>query len=424
MTSKPTLKHPPIPTEDLIRIAQQTGTPCYVYAVPRIQQQVNALKATLEGLPYKLLYAIKANYHPAILQLLHQEGIGFDAVSPTELLLTQHIGASAEQVLFSPNFMTDQEMHLAHRTGVLLNIGELSRLERYGQAYPGSEVCVRLNPQVGAGHHKHVITAGTEAKFGIPLSQLPDLLQLARRYNLRIIGLHQHIGSGFMTVDAFIQAVKQLLNQADRFPDLTFLNFGGGLGIPYHPSEAPFPLEELRQRLHPLLQGFLAEQKRPLTFWFEPGRFFVAESGILLVQVTALKKTEQYLFAGTDSGFNHLIRPVLYQAYHAVFNLSNPTGRLRTYHLVGNVCESGDILAPNRPIQEIREGDYLAILDTGAYGMSMASLYNLRPLPAEVLYYTPAHQVLIRPHQTPEDLAQEIMRLLPNSSPHTHQAQL
>lgn len=379
------LKTPPRP-DVLLAIAERIGTPTYVYFADIIRDRIRVLREMTAPVGARLLYAMKANGHPAILTLMRDEGLGIDAVSPAELLLALRVGFDPDRILFSANNMTDDEMHFAHGQGVLLNVGELSRLRRFGEAYPGSRVCVRLNPRIGAGHHRHVITAGPESKFGIPVEAAPEILDVLRRHRLRLEGLHQHIGSGIRDTGTLWKAIEVLLEASGRFPKVEFLNLGGGLGVPYRPDETGMDFENFPEHIVEPLLRFRERSGDGPAIWFEPGRFLTAESGVLLVRTNTVKANPERTFAGVDSGMTHLIRPALYGSYHAVYNLSNPEGPLRPYDLVGNICESGDRFAQDRPIQEIREGDVLAILDAGAYGMSMASpAYNLRPVPAEVL---------------------------------------
>lgn len=379
------IKTPPRP-DLLLRIADRVGTPTYVYFADTIRERIRVLRERTERLDAHLLYAMKANAHPAILELMFDEGLGIDAVSPAELLLALRVGFAPERILFSANNMTDDEMHFAHHQGVLLNVGELSRLDRYGSAHPGSRVCVRLNPRIGAGHHDHVITAGPESKFGIPVEAAGEIVRIIERHGLRLVGLHQHIGSGILDTGTLWSAIRVLLEAVRQFPPVEFVNLGGGLGVPYRPGETGLDFENFDARIVEPLGEFLAGLDPRPAAWFEPGRFLTAESGVLLVRVNTVKKNPERTFAGVDSGMTHLIRPALYGSYHGVFNLSNPEGDPGTYDVVGNICETGDRFARDRVVQEIREGDVLAILDAGAYGMSMAtSAYNLRPVPAEVL---------------------------------------
>ena len=397
-------------TEYLLRAAHQFGTPTYVYVESTIRHQCAALQDFVAPLPNRLLYAMKANAQPAILRIMRSEGFGIDAVSPGELALALRVGFAPSDILFSANNMTDEEMDEAHNRGALLNIGELSRLEKYGQAFPGSAVCVRLNPQIGAGHHEHVVTAGARSKFGIPVNEVPAIQAIARRYRLDVRGLHQHIGSGILDARSFWLAIRVLLSTAGAFPDLQFLNVGGGLGIPYRPEDPRITLEAFREAIAEPLLAF--KERHPadsLTFWFEPGRFLVAEAGVLLTRVNTLKQTREHTFAGTDSGMSHLLRPAMYGAHHEIRNLSNPHGGVRPYDVTGNICESADLFARGRPLPEIREGDILAVLDVGAYGMSMASTYNLRPLPAEVLLGTDGTLHLVRPRLTSQALAEALL---------------
>ena len=394
----------------LLEAAEQFGTPTYVYAEETIRRQCRRLREHLNGLPAKLLYAMKANTSPAVLRIIRDEGFGLDAVSPAELELALRLGFAPEDVLFSANNMTDEEMHRVHESGALLNIGELSRLEAYGKAYPGADVCVRLNPKIGAGHHEHVITAGKQSKFGIPVEQAADVRRMAQAHGLRIVGLHQHIGSGILDGARLWEATAVLLEAAMGFPDVRFVNVGGGLGIPYRPDEHPLEAANVQATVAEPLRAFAREHLGPdVRFWFEPGRYLVAEAGALLVRVNTLKTAYGRVYAGTDSGMGHLVRPTVYGSYHAISNLSNPNGPLRTYDVTGNICESGDVLAKERPVQEIREGDVLAILDAGAYGMAMASEYNLRPLPAEVLITPEGALHLTRRRLSPAELVDRLL---------------
>ena len=391
--------------------AAQFGTPTYVYESAVIDRQIARLQGLFSGLPVDLLYAMKANSIPAIMQRLIDAGIGIDAVSPTELLLALHLGADPNQILYSANNMEDAEMHLAHEHGVLLNIGELSRLARYGDAYPGARVSIRLNPQIGAGHHEHVITAGVKSKFGIPVQDWDAVARVIDTYHLRLVGLHQHIGSGVQEATTMWDAMQVLLEVARTHAELEFINFGGGFGIPYHAGASGLDLDGLRNQLHDALLQYKADHpSEALRFRFEPGRYFVAEAGTLLVEVNSVKQANGRTWVGTNSGFNHLIRPSMYGAHHEVYNLSNPSGSTASYYVVGNVCESGDIFARDRALQEIREGDILAILDAGAYGSSMASLYNLRSLPAEVLASGDGSFTLLRPRQRPTEILDTWLR--------------
>ena len=395
--------------QQLLHVAGEYGTPTYVYFEDIIRRQCRRLRELYDGLPARLLYAMKANSSPRILQIIRDEGLGIETVSPAELILARRLGFDVDKMLFSANNMTDEEMTRAHEIGVLLNIGELSRLERYGRAFPGSEVCVRLNPQVGAGHHEHVITAGSRSKFGIPVDDAGEVRQILDRHGLKLVGLHQHIGSGILNVEDFRKAISVLIEAAPSFPDIRFINFGGGLGIPYGPDDAPLNRERFRSQIHPLLHDFRSGRFAEVEYLFEPGRYIVAESGILLAEANTVKPANGRVFVGMDTGMGQLMRPSLYDAYHEIANVTRPDGEMMPYDVTGNICESSDIFARDREIAEVSEGDLLAIQDAGAYGMSMASTYNLRPLPAEVLVTSGGQIELIRRRLTDEELVDELL---------------
>jgi len=389
------------PYPDLLRqIASTHGTPTYVYFEQIIRDRIVALTSHLESLPLQLLYAMKANHSIPVMKRILKQGLGIDAVSPAELLLALKMGFPVEKILFSANNMTDDEMHFAKRHGVILNVGELSRLEKLGRTYPGSSACIRLNPQIGAGHHKHVITAGTESKFGIPVEQIEEIHAIANRYDLHIRGLHQHIGSGILDTDTLWKAINVMLHASQSFTRLEFINMGGGLGVPYKAQETGIPMDEFESKIVRPLKAFIKNHPaQNLQIWFEPGRYFTAESGVLLATVNTIKETEKITFAGVDSGMNHLVRPAMYGAFHEVVNLSNPDGALCKYDVVGNICESADFFAKERMIPELREGDVVAVLDSGAYGISMANHYNMRSLPAEV--FVPIDEARLDNNGTP-----------------------
>ena len=395
--------------QQLIQVAEEYGTPTYVYFEDIVRRQCRQLRELYDGLPARLLYAMKANSSPRILKIIREEGLGVETVSPAELILARHLGFEVDRILFSANNMTDEEMTQAHEMGVLLNIGELSRLERYGRAFPGSPVCVRLNPQVGAGHHEHVITAGSLSKFGIPVDDAQEVKRILERHNLRLVGLHQHIGSGILDVDDFRKAITVLIDAAPAFPDIRFINFGGGLGIPYGPEDEPLNRNRFREQIHPLLQEFRTGRFDSVEYWFEPGRYLVAESGVLLAEVNTVKNANGRVFVGMDTGMGQLMRPSLYNAYHGIVNVTRPDGRPVPYDVTGNICESGDLFGRDREIAEVQEGDLLAIQDVGAYGMSMASTYNLRPLPAEVMVTTDGSIELMRRRLSFRELVEQIL---------------
>ena len=338
-----------------------------------------------------------------ILKILKDLGAGIDAVSPGEVYLALKAGFSPNKILFTGNNVTDEEMKFVKKHDVLINIDSLSQLKRYGKNYPNSEISVRINPNVGAGHHPHVITGGPKSKFGIYYSRRDEIKRIASHYKLKIVGLHMHIGSGILKPEPFLSGTESLLNTAKGFCDLEFIDIGGGLGIQYNSQEKPIDLKNFGQKLSKIFDSY-AKTHGKVALRLEPGRYLVAGSGILLTRVNTVKKTPYRTFIGTDTGFNHLIRPILYGAHHEII-VANKAGQERTQKVdvCGNVCESGDFFARDRIMPEIDEGDLLAIMDVGAYGFSMSSNYNFRPRPAEVLVSSNKVKI-IRRRKTVEDM--------------------
>ncbi len=386
---------------NLLTLAEQYGTPLYVYDAHSIRHQYRELASSIPRAT--ILYAMKANSHPAILEILRQEGAHIDAVSPAEVLLAKRVGFTPEQILFTGTMTGADEMIRVHDESVLLNIGSLSELERYADQYPESDICLRFNPDIVTGHHDHVKTAGRHSKFGIALKDAKTAARVAKEYALHVIGLHEHAGSGIENAEDMQAGIEALLSVAHHFPELRFVDFGGGFPIPYKPGQSKIEWKGLADFI---------DRKVPKTLavYLEPGRYLVAEAGVLLVQATTLKQNSGTTFVGVDSGFSHLIRPVLYGAYHHIVNLSHPEGTPQVYDVVGNICETGDFFARGRSIPEVWEGDILAICDVGAYGYSMGSTYNLRPLPAEVLVDGDKVRV-ITPRKTAGQLVDEMMKL-------------
>jgi len=291
-----------------------------------------------------------------------------------------------ENILFTGNNITDEEMDFVAERRVLINVDSLPRLEKLGMKYPGSKISVRINPDVGAGHHDHCITGGPKSKFGIWYSEVEGVKRIAESYKLKIIGIHEHIGSQILEVDKFLTAMEVLLRVAPNFPDLHFIDFGGGLGVPYKPEEDKLAIKELGQKMSDHFKNFCQKYGRTLALIIEPGRYLVAESGSLLVRVNTIKRNpDGRVFVGVDSGSGQLVRPMMYGSFHPVTNISNPNGEKEIVDIVGNICESGDKFAEEREIQEAREGDLILIGVAGAYGFSMSSNYNMRPKPPEVL---------------------------------------
>lgn len=405
-------------TSEAKNLLNQFGSPLYVYNEQIIRQRCRELKhAFSDWKKTRFHYAIKANSNLHILKIICEEGFCVDAVSIYEAELAFLAGFTKEQILFTVNNMSDEEMHFAHNKGILLNIDSLSRLEKYGTAYPRSSVCIRMTPEVTAGHHTKVQTGYKESKFGILFEEVSQVKEIAKKHKLKIVGLHEHTGSGIKDMTVTLRSMKGLMNAAYQFPELQFLDFGGGFSIPYKPEEKRFDLTSFGKKTTKLFAAFSKKIGKELVSVFEPGRYCAAEAGILLCRVTTIKERGKKAIIGVDTGFNHLIRPVMYDSYHHIVNLSNneknrehkSNKKQKKYDLYGNICESGDCFGKERMLSEVREGDILAILDTGAYGFSMASQYNSRPLPAEILLNN-EKPILIRKRQTFGDIVRNTVK--------------
>ena len=380
-------------------LARKFGTPLYVYDEETIRSKVKVLSESLNYRPFRIYYAAKANTNLSILKLINQEGseiVGIDAVSPGEIESALNSGFKPQQIIFTSTSVTDEEMKFAISKKVLVNCDSLSQLERYGKLNPNSKVCFRVNPDVGAGHHGHVITGGPESKFGVWVDDVAKAFDIAAKYHLKIVGIHEHIGSGILETGKFLAAMNVLLSivsrNKDKLKDLEFVDFGGGIGVPYRPDQKPINFNEFGTAVSNLFTDFCKSFGKKLTLAIEPGRFLVAESGILLCTVNTLKQTPSHKFVGVDTGFNHLIRPMAYGSYHPIIVVDNCNSNAKEKVAVcGNICESGDVFTRDeagivdRELPPVKEGDVLAILVAGAYGFSMASTYNTRPRPAEVL---------------------------------------
>ena len=383
--------------EALLKAAGTYGTPVYVYDKSTIVSRCKALSDAISYSKKKLLYAMKANSNQAVVRTILGAGFGLDCVSLGEVAFAMQLGAG--QLLYTNNNVSDAEFNavvkLAQDTGrIWINCDSLQRLNDLPR---GSSCFVRVNGPIGGGHHGHVITCGPESKFGIPWEQVPEILQTAASRGLKLIGVHQHIGSGIREVEKFGEAMDILLSvlRKHKLPDLEFVNFGGGIGVPYRPTEAPIDLKAFGAMLSSRFSAFCQEAGKELTLVLEPGRFPVAESGYLVARVNTIKETPyDKTFAGVDTGFNHLVRPTMYGSYHHITNLSHFDAAKHPYYVAGNICESGDIFtrgtgddnpAGSREISEIHRGDLIAIHNAGAYGYVMASEYNMRPRPPEAM---------------------------------------
>ena len=389
--------------KDLLQLADQFGSPLYVYDAEKIQSQYNRLtKAFSKVENLRVNYAMKALSNVAILQLLKNMGSGLDTVSIQEVQLGLHAGYEPERIFFTPNGVSLEEIEEVAAMGVQINIDNLSILEQFGTKHPHIPVCIRINPHVMAGGNANISVGHIDSKFGISIHQLPHLLRIIENTKMHINGIHMHTGSDILDVEVFLYAAEILFETAKNFPELDFIDFGSGFKVPYKKGDIETNVEEFGRKLTKRFLAFEKEYGRPLTLAFEPGKFLVSEAGYFLAKVNVVKQTTSTVFAGIDSGFNHLIRPMLYGSQHHIENISNPKGKERYYSVVGYICET-DTFASNRRITEIHEGDILCFRNAGAYCFSMASNYNSRLKPAEVLWKD-GKAYLIRERETFDDI--------------------
>ena len=389
--------------KDLVQLAEQFGSPLYVYDADKIKSQYKRLTNAFSKVEkLRINYAMKALSNVAILQLLREMGSCLDAVSIQEVQLGLYAGYSPEQIFFTPNGVSLEEIEEVSAMGVQINIDNLSILEQFGTKYPNVPVCIRINPHVMAGGNTNISVGHIDSKFGISIHQLPHLLRIVENTKMHIVGIHMHTGSDILDIEVFLYAAEILFDVAKNFKELEFLDFGSGFKVPYKKDDIETDIEELGKKLSKRFNSFCAEYGKDLTLIFEPGKFLVSEAGYFLAKVNVVKQTTSTVFAGIDSGFNHLIRPMFYGSQHHIENISHPKGKERFYSVVGYICET-DTFANNRRISEINEGDILSFRNAGAYCFSMASNYNSRYKPAEVLWQN-GRGYLIRERESFEDL--------------------
>ena len=388
---------------DLLAIASEFGNPLYVYDAAKIASQYQRLTSAFSSIgDLRINYAAKALSNVSILKLMRQSGSGLDTVSIQEVQLGLAAGFEPQAIIYTPNGVSLKEIEEVAKMGVQINIDNLSLLEQFGTRHPKTPVCIRINPHVMAGGNSNISVGHIDSKFGISIHQIPHLLRIVENTAMNINGIHMHTGSDILDIDVFLHAAEILFDTAKHFKNLEFLDFGSGFKVPYQQYDIETNIEELGEKLSKRFIDFCKEYGRDLQLIFEPGKFLVSQAGHFVTQVNVVKQTTSTVFAQVDSGFNHLIRPMLYGSYHHIENLSNPKGKERFYSVVGYICET-DTFGSNRKIAEITEGDLLVFRNCGAYCFSMASNYNSRYRPAEVLWYEgKAH--LIRKRETFEDI--------------------
>ena len=390
-------------SQDLVKLAEEFGSPLYVYDAEKIKSQYNRLSNAFSKVPrLRINYAVKALTNIAVLQLLKTIGSNLDTVSIQEVKLGLYAGFNPDQIIYTPNGVSFEEIEEAANLGVQINIDNLSILEHFGTKHPKIPVCIRINPHVMAGGNSNISVGHIDSKFGISIHQMPHILRIVENTKMHINGIHMHTGSDILDIEVFLYAAEILFEAANNFKELDFLDFGSGFKVPYNKGDIETNIEELGKKLTKRFLAFETSYGRELTLAFEPGKFLVSEAGYFLAKVNVVKQTTSTVFAGIDSGFNHLIRPMLYGSQHYIENISNPKGKERFYTVVGYICET-DTFANNRRIAEIKEGDLLCFRNAGAYCFSMSSNYNSRYKPAEVLWKD-GKGSLIRTRETFEDL--------------------
>lgn len=393
---------------DPLALSEKYGTPLYVYSEKILRQRCRDLKGLIQYPKFVVDYSAKANSNLAFLQIVKSEGLEVDAMSPGEIYIERMAGFAPKEIFYICNNVSKEEMLYAIREGVVVSVDSLSQLKLYGQLNPGGEIAIRFNPGVGVGHHEKVVTAGKKTKFGVDPEFIPQVKEILTQYGLTLIGINQHIGSLFMDGEKFVQSIDSLLEIAKQFENLQFIDMGGGFGIPYKKEEnqPSLDLADLGKRMEEAISRFVLEYGKEVTFRIEPGRYISAECCVLLGTVNAIKHNHTNKFVGTDIGFNVLQRPIMYDSYHGIeiYRKSNQISeKMEQVTIVGNICESGDILAKDRLLPELFENDVIGVLDAGAYGQVMSSNYNNRLRPAEVLIRENGEIILIRERDTLED---------------------
>jgi diaminopimelate decarboxylase len=388
---------------EVTKLAQRFGTPLYVYDGAKIVAQIQRLKNAFSGTRARVKYAAKALTNISILKLVRSAGAEIEVVSPQEGQLALTAGFLPSEITFTPSGVHFSEIEQAIAAGFSVNIDNLSSLQKFGEKYGSEHGCgIRLNPHIMAGGNLKISTGHSNSKFGISIQQLPEIVSIVKKYNITVKGLHIHTGSDITDANVFLQMAEILFNAAKQFDKLKFIDFGSGFKVAYKEGDKTTDIEELGQKLTAAFNSYCQQYGRELELWIEPGKFVVSEAGTFLVQANVVKSTPTVTFVGVNSGLNHLIRPMMYDSYHHIINVSNPAGQEKTYNIVGYICET-DTFAADRPLNEVREGDILAMKNGGAYGFSMASNYNSRLKPAEILIIN-GQARLIRERESMEDI--------------------
>ena len=390
-------------TNLLLKIAGEFGTPTYVYDSEKIKSQYLRLKNAFKKVKdLQINYAVKASSNISILRFLNSLGSGIDAVSIQEVKLALSCGFKSEKIIYTPNGVSVKEIEDVSSLGVKINIDNLSILEEFGNKNLGIDVCVRINPHILAGGNSKISVGHIDSKFGISIHQTPHLLRIIKNTNIKVNGIHMHTGSDILDTGVFLQASEILFDLASKLDYLEFIDFGSGFKVPYHQGDSETNIEELGERLSQRFNEFCSVYGRDLKLIFEPGKYIISEAGLFLCRVNSIKQTTSTVFAQVDSGFNHLIRPMMYGANHSIENISNQKDVERYYSVVGYICET-DTFATNIKLKNVSTDDILCFKNAGAYCFSMSSNYNSRYKPAEVMLINNTYK-LIRKRERFENL--------------------
>ena len=389
-------------------LVREFGSPLYVYNENILRQRCREMRDLCSVQGFTACYSTKANGNPHLLRIVKEEGLLADAMSPGEIAMLKRAGFAKDEICYVCNNVSEEELRFAALNASYVSVDSVSQIEAYGRVNPGGELVVRLNPGIGAGHHAKVITAGRNTKFGVVPEDVPAMRSALEKYCLKLIGLNQHVGSLFMEAGPYLEAATWLLETAKQFPDIRLIDFGGGFGIPYEKYEDKprLDLADATRRFNSLLESWREETGFSGRFVIEPGRYIVAECGLLLGTVYVTKNNGPTRYVGTDLGFNVLVRPAMYDSFHdlEIYPSDASPRREMQQTVVGNICETGDILAKDRLLPEVKEGDIIGVLDAGAYGHAMSSSYNQRFRSAEVLICADGSARLIRRRETADDL--------------------
>ena len=395
----------------LIQLADQFGTPLYVYHAEKIAEQYGTLQKAFEGSNARFFYACKALTNINILKYMESLGAGLDCVSINEVKLGLKAGFTPDRILFTPNCVDFAEIEEGKNLGVNLNIDNISILEQFGAKFGGSyPILIRFNPHIMGGGHYKMSTGHIDSKFGISVHQMRHIERIVKSTGIKVRGIHMHTGSDIKDINVFLSGLEVMFGIAEHFPDLEVVDLGSGFKVPYHEDDVRTDVASLGEKVADAFEKYRKETGKSLEIWFEPGKFLVSEAGYFIVKANVIKQTTATVFVGVNSGFNHLIRPMMYEAYHRIENLTNPFGNPRIYTVVGNICET-DTFAWDRKLSEVREGDYLVFYNAGAYGFEMSSHFNSRLKPAEVMVKG-GEALLIRKRDEFEDLQRNVIEVL------------